>query len=686
MTRDPRYDILFESVQIGPVTAPNRFYQVPHCNGMGHRYPNSLAAMRGIKAEGGWGVVCTEEVEIHPSSDIAPNNEGRLWDDDDIAYHAKTCDAIHAHGALAGIELVHQGSVGKNRYSRIPAMGPSAAVIPRSAMHQARAMDKADIRDLRRWFREAALRSQRAGYDIIYVYAGHDLTVLQHFISRRWNQRTDEYGGSIENRVRLMREVLEDTKEAVGDTCGVAIRLAVDELGVEDGITHDGDGHAVVELLADLPDLWDVNVSDWANDSQTARFAPDEGYQDDYIGFVKSVTRKPVVGVGRYTSVDGMVSRIQKGVLDMIGAARPSIADPFLPKKIEEGRIDDIRECIGCNVCVSGDNFSVPIRCTQNPTMGEEWRRGWHPEKIPPKSDDAPVLVVGAGPAGLECAMQLAKRGTKVTIAEATGDLGGRVRREAALPGLASWIRVRDYRLQYLQTQPHVELYLESQMIAETVRELGIPHVYIATGAHWRTDGVGRLRHRPPAGLGSVPVYSPDHIMDGAALSGRVTIYDEDDYYMGGVLAEKLAGEGCRVTLATPAAMVSPWTMFTMEQHRVQARLLTMGVGLVLNRRLVRMEEGGLRLACVHTNREEDLAADAVVLVTGRIAADELARDLQANPEALGAAGINSVQTIGDAHAPSHIAAAVYAGHMAARRHGETGEDPAIYRIERTRL
>ena len=121
MTRDSRYDILFEPVKIGPVTAPNRFYQVPHCNGMGHRNPAALAAMRGVKAEGGWGVVCTEEVEIHPSTDISPHNEGRLWEDADISYHAMTCEAIHAHGALAGIELVHQGPTSKNRMSRIPA-------------------------------------------------------------------------------------------------------------------------------------------------------------------------------------------------------------------------------------------------------------------------------------------------------------------------------------------------------------------------------------------------------------------------------------------------------------------------------------------------------------------------------------------------------------------------------------
>ena len=142
-----------------------------------------------------------------------------------------------------------------------------------------------------------------------------------------------------------------------------------------------------------------------------------------------------------------MVSLIKRGVMDMIGAARPSIADPFLPKKIEEGRFDEIRECIGCNICVAGDWLSVPIRCTQNPTMGEEWRRGWHPERIKRIKSDDGILVVGGGPAGLECALSLGKRGYRVILAEASEDLGGRVHRESRLPGLAEWRRVNDYRV-----------------------------------------------------------------------------------------------------------------------------------------------------------------------------------------------------------------------------------------------
>ena len=165
--------------------------------------------------------------------------------------------------------------------------------------------------------------------------------------------------------------------------------------------------------------MWDVNVSDWENDSMSSRFAR-EGYQEEYISFVKSVTSKPVSAVGRYTSPDTMVSAIRRGVVDIIGAARPSIADPFLPNKIRQGRPEDIRECIGCNICAAWNNLSAPSRCTQNPTMGEEWRKKWHPEKIAPKDSDSTILIVGAGPAGLEAALALGKRLSLIHISEPT--------------------------------------------------------------------------------------------------------------------------------------------------------------------------------------------------------------------------------------------------------------------------
>jgi dimethylamine/trimethylamine dehydrogenase len=316
MPRDPRYDILFEPVKIGPVVAKNRFFQVPHCNGMGHARPRAHAAMRGIKAEGGWAVVSTEEVEIHASSDISPHIEGRLWDDRDIGALQLVSDAVHAHGALAAIELAHNGMHAANLYSREVPIAPSPiCLIGSYTPAQARGMTKADIRAYRRWHRDAALRSRRAGFDIVYVYAGHDLSLAMHFLQARHNRRSDEYGGSLVNRARLLRELIEETKDAIGGDCAVAVRFAVDELRGKDGIESRGEGREVIAMLAELPDLWDVNISDWQNDSATSRFAA-EGYQEEFVRFVKGVTSKPVVGVGRFTSPDAMVSQIRRGVLD----------------------------------------------------------------------------------------------------------------------------------------------------------------------------------------------------------------------------------------------------------------------------------------------------------------------------------------------------------------------------------
>ena len=677
--RDPRYDVLFEPVKIGPVTAKNRFYQVPHCNGMGRGYPSSMAEMRGVKAEGGWAVVCTEEVEIHPTGEHSPLIEGRLWDDGDIPVFAKMCAKIHAHGGLAGIEPTHDGVTTVNRYSREVPLGPSHRPVDYHDPVQARAMDKADIRAMRRWYVDAARRARTAGFDIVYVYAGHDLGQLMHFLSRRRNDRTDEYGGSLENRVRLLREVLEETKEAVGETCAVALRLAVEELEGEEGITSGGEGRDIVEMLAELPDLWDVNVSDWTNDSLTSRFG-EAGFQESHIAFVKRVTSKPVVGVGRYTSPDRMVSLVRSGVLDLIGAARPSIADPFLPKKVEEGRLEDIRECIGCNICVSSDFLAVPLRCTQNPTMGEEWRRGWHPERIAPKTADERVLVVGGGPAGLEAACALGKRGYEVTLAEAGGALGGRVARESALPGLAEWRRVLDYRAYQISQMANVETYLDSAMTPEQVLEFAADHVAIATGARWCASGVGRANHAPVPVAGGARVLTPDDIMDGAEAEGPVVIFDDDHYYMGGVLAEKLRAAGREVTLVTPASVVSDWTVNTLEQGRIQTRLMEMEVGIVPLHSLSAIGRESVTLECVYTEREREIPCATLVMVTMRRPEDALWRAVSEAAEAGPAP--KSVLRIGDCLGPGTIAAAVYSGHRYARELGEPEADGVPFRRE----
>jgi dimethylamine/trimethylamine dehydrogenase len=495
MARNPRYDLLFEPVKIGPVTARNRFYAVPHAAGMTNSMPHMRAQFRETKAEGGWGVVCTGYVSIAPNSDDSPLPFATLWDEDDVRSHALMTEAVHRHGALAGIELWHGGGSVKNRTTRTPPLSPSgiswmATHVNFMGNQRPKVMDAADIRGLLDSQAQAARRARRAGFDIVYVYAGMGYLPYE-FLLPEWNQRIDAYGGSLANRVRIVRELLEVTRDAVAGKCAVALRISLEELRARKSERAPSEAHEVVELLADVPDLWDVKLDSSPTDCSPSRFSA-EGSHEPIIDFVKKITTRPVVGVGRFTSPDTMVGQIRRGVLDLIGAARPSIADPFLPRKIDEGREQDIRECIGCNICISSWHDSVPVRCTQNPTIGEEWRRGWHPERIGRAASEASVLVVGAGPAGLECALALGRRGYEVTLAEAAAELGGRLRFETRLPGLASWGRVLDWRRGQLHHLNNVSVYRSNRLSAAEI--LGAAAV-LATGNPRRNSRWPRRLH-----------------------------------------------------------------------------------------------------------------------------------------------------------------------------------------------
>ena len=486
------------------------------------------------------------------------------------------------------------------------------------------------------------------------------------FLLERYNQRRDEYGGPFENRARLLKELIEEVKDAVGQRCAVAVRLTADELLGDRGFRGEVEGRALFEYLGELPDLWDVKLG-FHSDGVTSRFS-EEAYQEDHVRYVKALTSKPVVGVGRFTSPDTMVRQIRQGLLDFVGAARPSIADPFLPRKIDEGREDEIRECIGCNVCVAHYGEGVPIRCTQNPTMGEEWRRGWHPERVPDQGSDDTILVVGAGPAGLECAMALGKRGYSVTLAEASRELGGRVAREAAMPGLSAWARVRDYRVGQIDRLANVSVYLDSDLGADDVLAFGAARVVLATGARWTPQWYDHLTGLPmdPPEAGAA-CHTPDDLLDGAALDGPVLVYDFDSYYMGGCLAELLRLRGQSVHLATPSTSISPWTAFTEEQGQVHARLLALEVGLDREQVLSGFDGQHAALSCVHSGRVKEIACRSLVVVGSRAPRDGLYQELVSRSQTWSDHCVKSIDRIGDGLVPGAIVHAVYAG----RRYAE---------------
>ena len=267
----------------------------------------------------------------------------------------------------------------------------------------------------------------------------------------------------------------------------------------------------------------------------------------------------------------------------------------------------------------------------------------------------------------------LGQRGYRVILVEASAELGGRVSRESRLPGLAEWRRVRDYRQLMLERLSEVSIYPENHLSAEEIIEFSaedhfdFSHVLLATGATWRRDGIGRKHREPIPGLEKLPVFTPDDIMDGVSVKGKVVVFDDDHFYMGGVIAEKLRREGHEVLLVTPAPEISIWTKWTLEQTQVQKQLIELGVELAPQTDLAAVHAGMVELSCVFTDRRTERACDSLILISERFPNDELYQFLEVESEKLSGAGIKTLKCIGDCHAPATIAAAVYSGHLAAR-------------------
>jgi dimethylamine/trimethylamine dehydrogenase len=438
-----------------------------------------------------------------------------------------------------------------------------------------------------------------------------------------------------------------------------------------------------VKLADHLVDLWDVNVGSialWSKDSGTSRYF-EEGYQLEWTGRVREATTKPIVGVSRLTNPDLMASIVRSGRWDLIGAARPSIADPFLPQKIAEGRLDEIRECTGSNVCIMKVDGHGHLGCIQNATAGEEHRRGWHPERFQRAANaDSAALVVGAGPAGMECAITLGKRDFEaVHLVEAEADIGGRIRWVRRLPTLGDWGRIVDYRQIQLDKLKNVAVVTGRRLSARAIRDYGARIVIVATGSHWSGNGLQAATHEPIAGAdASLPfVMTPEQVAsEGKRPPGhRVAVYDAEGYFAGPGIAELLAKDGFDTHLVTTFDVVSPTSDLTLEGSMLRQHLHELGVTTHRGVTIDSVEPG--RIA----GRDEfdepfSLEVDGVVLVTQQVSDDALYGELAADPGALEASGIEALYRIGDCVAPRMISEAIFDGHRLARE--IDGPHPAI--------
>jgi dimethylamine/trimethylamine dehydrogenase len=694
MARDAKYDCLFEPIKIGPKIARNRFFGVPHCNNAGSDRVGTQAHFRAMKVEGGWAVACTEYCSVSPDSDDSPHTSARLWDDGDIINLRAMCDLIHSHDGLAGVQLWYGGGYAQGLESFAPQRGPSEYPNGHDTQNYSHEMDHDDIKDVIRLYVEAAKRARAAGFDYIEVICSDSHLPLQ-FLIEEFNHRTDEYGGSFENRARFWLELLEALKEGVGADCAVGNRYSVDALHGPEGLDLEK-GVRYVEMVEarGLCDLWDVKVADyngWGNDSGPSRFfkAHNQGWA---TSAVKAVVSVPVVQVGRFTSPDDMADAIRNNECDMIGGARPSIADPFLPKKIEEGRPEDIRECIGCNICVSRFWLGAPMACTQNATAMEEYRRGWHPEKFDQAADPCSVLVVGGGPAGLECSRVLGMRGFDVHLCEASDDLGGNIKNVMRYPGLAEWGRIVSYRQIQLDKLKTVEIHTGiGEMSADDVLSYGADKVVVAVGAHWRDDGMSGVTHAAISGAdASQPqICTPEQVMAGKEIGERVVVIDSDGYFTGLGMAEMMADQGKQVTMITDKPAASYYTEYTLEGDNVQRLLVEKDIAVLGNHWVERIEAGnatkvvafnvyrdGYKIQMPPTpgqnpRKESDavneLDCDTVILVTARASNDGLFKALKTRQDEWAANEISAIYHIGDCYSPRIPQLCIWEGHRLAR-------------------
>jgi dimethylamine/trimethylamine dehydrogenase len=695
MARDPKYDILFEPLTLGPKTIKNRFWQTPHCAGPGSERPGAKAGFRGMKAEGGWGAVFTEFCSTHPESDDYPYTSARLWDQGDVINLGHMCHTLHNHGALAGVQLwyggVQSACLESREVPRSSGSFPSNGYRSR-ALYSSEA-DEADIKTLVNIYTEAGKRGVQAGFDILELICS-DSNVTMQFLERRFNKRSDKYGGSLENRARFIIEVLTSLKQNCGESCAIGSRFNMDTLHGAAGIQHFDEGLRFVELLAKegVIDVLSVKIGDleeWAGEDAGGSRYRKANWTRPFVKDVKgAVGTIPVVTNGRFTSPDDMVEVIKSGQGDIIGAARPSIADPFLPKKIEEGRPEDIRECIGCNMCVSKFQQGAQIYCTQNATVMEEYRRGWHPEKFEKTRTPCSVLVVGGGPAGMECAMVLGKRGYDVHLREADKQLGGHWKNVSRYPRCSEWGRVITYREAQLDKLKNVEVHLGvGEMTADEVLKYGADKVVIATGSHWSADGVGAETHAPiPGADASLPhCLTPEQVMDGKPTGDRVVVLDGDGHFTGLAMAELMADQGKQVTIVTDMADVAEYTHYTMEAGNNKRMMYAKKIAQYREYWAEKIEPGTVTLYYAFRDSAElidlgggrfgrregtdtlDLECDSLILVTSRVPNSGLYKALMARQPGWTENGIEAVYRIGDCHAPQQCLNAIFGGHRLAR-------------------
>ena len=598
----PSFPNLFSPLEVGPIEIKNRIFSTGHMTMLldGGVPSDDMVAYHQARAAGGAGLIVTEASAVHPST--APMHI-YSFTDDCIPGYRKIAEAVQPHGCKVFGQLGHGGAhnYGTLDGSRPVAYGPSA--LPREWSHNMpRAMSRAEIAEVVGCYGAAAGRMTRAGLDGVEILASHNLLPAQ-FLNPRSNLRADEYGGSRENRMRFLREVIAEVRANTGDGMVVGMRISGDEMQ-HDGLTPED----VLEVCQALDgdgslDYFNVAAGSMSGLSGIIHVVPPMNMEGGYVAPLAAAIRakvsKPVFVAGRINQPQIAEQIVASGQADMCGMTRAMIADPQFANKAREGRTDDIRACIACNqACIGHMIEGYGISCIQHPETGRELTYGERrPAELP-----RTVYVAGGGPAGMKAAAVAAERGHRVVLFESAGALGGQVQLAQLLPGRAEFGGLVTNLAREMELAG-VEVRLNTELSRALIEDEAADAVVVATGA---------TVHRPSIegeGEGHV-VDAWQVIRDEVNVGQRVVIADWCCDWVGMGLAEKLASSGCWVRLAVNGTMAGQ-TIEAIVRDRWVGDLQKLGVEVIPYVRLFGVDAGSVYLQ--HTT-----SGEAIVLRGGR--------------------------------------------------------------------
>lgn len=612
----PQFPLLFSSLRIGSAEVKNRIVSTSHdaSFGAGGHPTDRYIRYHVEKAKGGAGLVqAFGTTSVHPSSPGGPGNV-QIVDDSIVPHFSRMAAEIHRWGALVTCQLVHRGRRMSSLASRRAAVAPSDTPNERT-WEIPHVLSIADIREIVDAYAAAAVRTKAGGFDGVELAFFGDM-LPDEFLSPSVNRRTDGYGGPLENRARLQREIAVAVREAAGRDFVVGVRVSAEDF-LEGELSRE-DRLAVARMLDALGilDFFSVTAGTVKGMQGRPRHVPSSyfphGTYRELVAPYTQALRAPVIYAGRIVHPAEAEDVLRRGIADLVGMTRAIIADPEMPRKALEGRLDDIRLCVGANEgCIGRLYMGLPIECVQNPVIGREAELA----AIHPAARRKRVVVIGGGPAGLEAARVAALRGHDVVLLERDAELGGQVRAAARAPGRAEFLGIAAWLVRQVR-QAGVEVRLGTAATAGLVRSLAPDTVIVATGS--------RPRVAPIAVSGDARVVSAeDVLLERVAVRGRVVVVADDPHMAGPSTADFLAGRGCAVEVITRHYMVGE-AIDDTQKPVVLERLLRGGVTLTPMTEARAVTSGGVDVRHVLTGETRRLPADTVVVACGGCADDGL--------------------------------------------------------------